>query len=804
MRRVQLVTLCVAFPLLALGLTFFLTIYKDTSSYTFADHSFRFPSLAFLLFLGILVLLLGTWWGIAKAEKKFFSDESPSLLWRNFFAFLTFGFSLLSPLLLSFYLTREDLKARLNLLLYSMILGFVLIKIAQWYKRKRLRDFWERNLSRFTGLSLKNKLIILFLAAFIVYHLCALSYVSKGLAYSGDEPYYLMTTHSLYQDGDINLAKNYTNFDYFHFYPKELYPKLRLRAYARFGKKGTDYVWPINQPGTSVLILPYYWLSQQFHGRMLIYIIKISLSVWAVLLGLQIYLFAREFWKNEKISLAIWFLYSFSAPILFYAFHLYPEVPIALFSVYVFRKIRSAKNLSFFQYFFFGFLIALFPWFGLKYNMVMWPLLIVSVYFLMKNHKAKSKIAVFLAFPVVSVVLFGSYTKELYGTYYPIAIYEGVLTPERIQAFREMIMNIPVMLRIDSFLDYFLDQRDGLLLYSPMYFFIFLGGVEAFRRSKKDLFVLLFISLPYLLNYAFLSHRQGHSPQGRVLTNISWIGAIFIGYFLVHNRKKLYSFLFWVSSLAGLVFVVLLLRHPQFLYQPTTHQFTFRGGELFVYLSSLHFYLPSLLPSFIKVNNLKYVPNYVWLAGILIFVVGYAWKKDSSRKEMPRFSRPFLPALLTICGVAIFFLWFVLFPHTTLLFPTNASYSSGEKISYYDLGRDVQMKDDEPGRFTITKDVHALDLPFTSWRKIENLRVVFGSSAGEYRVDLKFFDQKLFSGIVSREMKTLIISSPPSYRFKNTNLYRLSIDIKNLSDIAAAENPFLLILQPVRQENISR
>ena len=799
MKRIQIVILLVAFPLIAFGLALFLTIQKDASSYTFAAHSLRllFPQF-FLFFLGCLALLVLSWRFITKIEGKFFSEESHSLLWGNFFAYLPIGFSLLSPLLLFFYLTSDDLKARLVLLLISMILGFVLIKLFQWHKRGRLRDFWDRNLSRFIRLSLKKKLLILFLVAFLVYHFCAFCYVSKGLAYSGDEPYYLMTTHSLYQDGDINLAKNYTDFDHLHFYPKELYPNLRLRAYARFGKKGTDYVWPINQPGVSVLMLPYYWLSQQFQGRMLIYIIKVSLSIWAVLLGLQIYLFAREFWKNEKVSLTLWFLYSFSAPILFYAIHLYPEVPIALFSLFVFRKVLSAKKMSLANIFFLGFLLALFPWFGLKYNMIMWPLFLVSIYFLLKNHKAKWKILAFMAFPLVSVVLFAFYTKELYGTFHPMAIYEGVLTAERIQAFREMVMKIPVMLRIDSFFDYFLDQRDGLLLYSPMYFFIFLGGVEAFRRSKKELFALLFISLPYLLNYAFLSHRQGHSPQGRVLANISWIAAIFVGYFLIHNRKKFYSFLFWCASSAGLVIVVLLLQNPGFLFQPTTHQFTFRGGELFVYLSNLHFYLPDLLPSFIKVDNLKYIPNYVWIAAILVFIAGYNRKRDDLRGERTSTPRPFLPPLLMFCGMSVFFLWFVLFPRTTLLFPTKASYSSGERISYYDLGRHVQMKEEKPGRFTITKDDHTLDLHFTSWRKIENLKIEFGSLEGKYQVKLRFFDQKLYSGIVNQEMKKILQSSPPLYRYKNTNLYRLSIEIKNLSDISTAENPFLLILQPVR------
>jgi hypothetical protein len=108
------------------------------------------------------------------------------------------------------------------------------------------------------------------------------------------------------------------------------------------------------------------------------------------------------------------------------------------------------------------------------------------------------------------------------------------------------------------------------------------------------------------------------------------------------------------------------------------------------------------------------------------------------------------------------------------------------------------MKEEKPGRFTITKDDHALDLHFTSWRKIENLKIEFGSLEGKYQVKLRFFDQKLYSGIVNQEMKKILQSSPPLYRYKNTNLYRLSIEIKNLSDISTAENPFLLILQPVR------
>lgn len=806
MKRVQSVTLIIGFPLIAAGISLFLTIHRGTSSYTISSHSFRFTSLtgASALFSGVLVLLIVSWWLMARFERKFFSDPSSSLLWKNYLAYLPFGFSLLSPLLLRFYLTADDLKLRLNLLGGFMLAAFLLIKLLQWNRMGRLRNLRDKLLFLFEGLSPKKKLVVLFLVAFVVYHLCAWSLVSQGLAYSGDEPYYLLTAHSLYQDGDINLAKNYENRDYFRFYPKKLYPNFSLRAYARFGRKGTDYVWPINQPGVSVLVLPYYWLSQFFQGKTLIYILKVSLSIWAILLGLQLYLFAKDTWRDEKKSLLLWFLYSFSAPVLFFAIHLYPELPVALFSLYVFRKVRSDKPLSLLHLFFLGFLLAMFPWFGLKFSMILWPLVLVSAYYLLTRHKARLKVLGFLALPALSVILFFLYIHELYGTFSPMAIYEGVLTPGKIEAFREMVAKIPLMLRVDSFLDYFLDQRDGLLLYSPVYFFFFLGMVEAFKKAKKDFFTLLFISLPYLLNYAFFSHRQGYSPQGRVLANISWVGAIFIGYFIVHNRKKIYSLLFGGAAITGLVIAVLLLRNPFFLYQPTTHEITFRGGGLFIYLSNLRFYLPRFLPSFIKVDNLGYLPNYIWLAVILFFLAWYIWGRDRGRitaeprKKTAQSSGFLSPSIPVLLGMAVFFMWFVLFPRVVLLFPVNAAYPTGEKVVFYDLGRNVRMEQNEPGKFTIIKDNHSLDLHFTSWRKLQNLRVDIGSTQGEYLVELEFFDEKVYEGVVSEETISFLLPSPPYYRYKHTNLYRLSIEIRNQSGISTADFPFLLSLQPER------
>ena len=391
------------------------------------------------------------------------------------------------------------------------------------------------------------------------------------VTFSGDEPYYLLTTHSLYQDQDINVWNNYARKDYFSFYEKEHHPNLELGMYAREGQGGDKDLYPINLSGISFLMLPHYWLAQQFSGPLRTIILKGSLSLWAVLLSLQLYLFCLERWGRNRISLRLWALYSFTAPVLFYAVHLYPEIPIAFFSLYIYRKVRLGKNLSSAAILFIGGILGLFLWFGLKYNMIFFPLLLIGLYSLWKEQRAGWKSLLFLAGPGLSLVLFYLYVYMLYGSFYPFSIYEGVMTPEKITAFKEMLVNIPVLLRIDTFFDYFLDQRDGLLLYAPFYLFGFLGMVEAFRKARKEFWILLFISAPFILNYAFFSHRQGHCPQGRIIAPLSWVAAVFIGYFLVYNSKKIYRRLFVWFSAASIAVVLVLFLNPSFLYQPTTH-----------------------------------------------------------------------------------------------------------------------------------------------------------------------------------------------------------------------------------------
>lgn len=778
------------FLIISLGIAFFLYIWRQLPVFSISDHRFR-PSGFFLLLVtgAIFVLLWSSWRILAKIESRKQIALQPYLLMDGLIPYFPLGLFLLSPLLLNFYITNTDLKVRLQYLMLIALIYAVYLKLCQLGSQFAWKEKWERGVERFSALPMRKKLVILFAAAFILYNIATLCMVSRGFAYTGDEPYYLMTTTSLYQDQDINVANNYSQNDHFQFYPREIYPNLRLRAYARFGRKGTDYAYPISQPGTSVLILPFFWLSRFFSGRAIIFILKGSLSLWAVLLGLQIYLYSREHWKKEQLSLILWLIYSFSAPVLFYAIHIYPAAPIALFSFYIYRKVRSSDPLKLWHYFFLGFLLSLFFWFGLKFNMIFWPLLLVSIYFMIKIHRAGWKIIAFLFFPFLSLGLNYYYIYALYGTFNPIAIYEGVVTSSTLQNYKEIILNTPIMLRIDTFLDYFLGQRDGLLLYSPLYFFAFLGFIEVYRRSKKDLLALIFIAFPFILNYAFFAHRQGGCPQGRVLAPLSWVGILFVGYFLAHNHKRIYSTLFRLSCLASLIIPVLLLRQPAFLYQPTTHEYTFRGADLFISLSNLNFYLPGLLPSFPKINNLGYIPNYVWLGLILLLAAGYIYKKDLNLP--PRSS---IRVAFIFPVIIILFLWLSLYPRLTLLHPTEASYSPGKSLGFYGLERHSRMLN--PGEFHLTRDNYHYTFNFTSWREIKNLKLTFGSLEGHYKITVKLFDLILFQDETHKNILTKTFPFPEKYPYKNTLLYQIQVKLERVSGPTPQEIPYLFSIYP--------
>ena len=779
--------------LLSMGFAVYFSVLLQSGSYTILDHSIRIAAQSLAVLAIVSFLFMATLWVLIGRTEARMTGEAPGrALGCGLQAFLPFAFFFLTPLLLAHYTTREDLRMRLAILGGLVIVAFLALTCDRLRRAAggRLRPFGLA-LTRFESWPRRKKIAVLFLAAFVVYNLAVLVLVAQGVEFSGDEPNYLITADSLYYDRDINLANNYADQDWFHFYSKEEHPKLKLGIYGRYGKKGKDHIYPINLPGVSFLTLPFYALGRLLGGNALTFVLKGSLSVWAALLGVQIFLFAEERWKRTRMSLGLWALYSFSAPVFFYAIHLYPEVPVAFMSLLIYRKVSSDRPLKPALYPLLGLLLATFFWFGVKYNIIFWPLLLVSAYHLWKTPGARPRLAAFLAFPLVSTALFYLYVHSLYGTFSPFSIYEGVMSAEQFREWRQMVIGIPLRERLDAFLDYFLDQRDGLLLYSPIYAFAFLGLVEMFRKARRELFALVFIALPFVLNYGFFTHRQGYSPQGRVLMPVSWVAAVAIGYFLAHNRKPFFAGAFRLAAFAGLCLVIVTLLHPSFLYQPTTHDFTERPGDLFLFLGNMHVFLPSFLPSFIKIDNTRYAPNYAWMAILLGFILLYVFLKGE------RASRPVVrTAFVLVLTAAGAYLW-VLYPRAPLYPVETISYSETRTLGLhtFSMGKGVVVK--PTGGLYLHAPKHYRFL-FSSRRPLDEVKIAYGSEKGEYGIAARFFDLPLLEDRTILEKKEFVLEPPTVYRVRGLYLYEIEVDLVKYSTESMQIDPYFLSMTPVK------
>jgi hypothetical protein len=781
------------------GLAVFLTLGRQLPSFTifhyglklFGQHILPFLGLWAALFAGLAMAVTA----LARTESAAFARPEPERILNGALAISPLILLSASPLLAADYLTREDFRGRFWLLGIFVLAAVVYLKIADRVAlgaghSAPARSVWKR----FVRLSTRRRLWILGIAAFVLYAACTFVLVSEGITFSGDEPNYLLSAHSLFADRDINLANNYAQKDHFHFYSEKADPRLKMAIYAREGKKGRGYIYPINLPGISALMVPFYALGQVFGDSLWrTAILKGSLIIWAVLLGLQLYLLARDLWKREGLALGLWALYAFSAPVLFYAVHLYPEIPIALFSIYIYRMLRSGRALRSAHLVFLGALLGTFFWFGLKYNLIFWPLLAVGVFDLWKSEAGRARIPWFVIPALLGMAVFYFGVWTMYGTFSPFAVYEGVITGAQARAVTQSFLDLPHAARIETFLDYFLDQRDGLFLYAPFWFFALLGIVEMAKRARRELFCLLLIAGPFVLNYAFFTHRQGSCPPGRVLAPISWIGAVAVGYFLAYGTNRVFRWFFGLASVGSYALSGILIAHPQFLYQPTTHEYSQRAGDLFAYLSSTKVFLPPLLPSFIKVDNSGYITNYVWVGLVALFVGAYLLLRKKSAGP-PAKNFHFFAAAILLGGS--FFLW-VLHPRAAFYPSRPMRYSTGKSLGFYLNSAGSGLIAHDEGRLYL-HFAKFYRIFFASRTPLERMEIVFGSEKGEHAATMSFFDTPLTVERTTREIRKFVFKPSGFYRRGNLYVYEMGVTLEHLSDENMLSAPYLLQIIPLR------
>ena len=131
---------------------------------------------------------------------------------------------------------------------------------------------------------------------------------------SGDEPHYLIITHSVLVDHDLKIENNHRRADYAAFFNGELPPD-----YLRRGKNGAIY--SIHAPGLPVLLLPAYAIGG-VRGAVVMMCLLGALAAVAVfdvaaLLG------------GPMIALVTWISVCLTVPWMPFSWSLFPEMAAA-------------------------------------------------------------------------------------------------------------------------------------------------------------------------------------------------------------------------------------------------------------------------------------------------------------------------------------------------------------------------------------------------------------------------------------------------------------------------------------------
>jgi hypothetical protein len=242
-----------------------------------------------------------------------FVEQPSARHWRR--CIFPFAAGLLIWPMRLFYWDRGDFALRVQnlLLLASLFALYFLARQGRWLKKF---------LRRFNSLSLKKRLLAVFIAAELLFIAGAGLLVRRGVALAGDEPHYLAISQSLARDGDLNVFNQYFRDGY-----KEFLAVEKLAAHGTWGK-GFKKIYSYHLPGVALTVAPFFFFK--LSPPLLYFLLRAYLGLFGALLAVLVYLFGLRLWRSRSLAFFATLVFSLGAPVFFYSFHVFPEVQAML------------------------------------------------------------------------------------------------------------------------------------------------------------------------------------------------------------------------------------------------------------------------------------------------------------------------------------------------------------------------------------------------------------------------------------------------------------------------------------------
>jgi len=363
----------------------------------------------------------------------------------------------------------------------------------------------------------------------------------------GDEPYYLLTTHSVVRDFDLDLANQY-----------------RARIGAQWGRKdlvplfgdpvgGHGERYSRHEPFLSLLMIPGYLIAG-LYGAIA------TIALFGVLLVRSTVRWMEDEGIGEHAIRGVFPFFALAPPVLFYATRIWPEVPAAFFFVEALRGVREQRAKR---------------WMPAVLGLVLLKLRFVLVAIGVVAASRKKIALAILALPL-------------------LVVWWITGDPTNVHTWRELIPMNPMNYAI-GFCGLLVDGMSGLLFQAPFYLFVVVA-LTSWKTTPRSFRTGLLASLLYVF---YLIPRGewfgGWAPPLRYLVFLMPVLAV--GIASVWERVPRGTLALVAAWTTGLV--IHGLAYPWRLF----HEFTGENavGEWLSRLYEADF--SRLFPSFVRLND---------------------------------------------------------------------------------------------------------------------------------------------------------------------------------------------------------
>jgi len=498
-------------------------------------------------------------------------------------------------------------------------------------------------------LSSKRLAWLIFIISLPVYIIYSTGLIFPPQPFTGDEPHYLLTTKSILKDGDINVFNNYRDKDYLDFYPGE------LTSHAFPGKKGDEDLYSRHFIALSVLLVPTYALGEKVaqldtswtenpetKRKILVFFARLPMCLFTALFGLVLFLLVLDITHRKDVSVLVWAVFSFTSPILFFSHLLYPEIPVALITIFVFRYFVLKKETNSLFLFLAGAGIGILPWFGVKYltlSAILFGASAVTFVSYRKTENIWRRASLFLSPIVVSAGLYSLFFWVIYGNLSPISVYRGVSQGLETQVYTKKLFIFSFYKILSRSLGYFIDQKFGILIYTPLYILGFAGLYFYLKKKRREASLLLAVLSLYWI-FSAIKYWGGHCPPGRPIISVLWILVLFLAIALAEKQGGLRKTMKNAGIALSLLIVWGALKDPWIFYH---EQYASELGGEFLFskltraLSNSFVQFHNLMPSLKELEVLNWLTLAIWIIAICIIVVIYIKKTEKEEPQTPSF-----------------------------------------------------------------------------------------------------------------------------------------------------------------------